>query len=220
MVLFPYSFHTQQPPHRPISESKPHEQCLISLEIRRLRRFPRSQVQDAHRVFSCVLVLVWGWCCCVLALVVFLVLVLASFLLVFVLFSCVFFSCFWSSFFSSFFLLWCSVFPDRFRSRPGSAGRSGSRGKCPCAPVQTWLVAGGPFRPDSARHGSTRIRIDKRRNMSKNINCSIMEQLIFRVASVRIRQGKAPHASASTAVESHARHDLELVAEQKISTAT
>ena len=191
MVLFPYSFHTQQPPHRPISESKPHEQCLISLEIRRLRRFPRSQVQDAHRVFSCVLVLVWGWCCCVLALVVFLVLVLASFLLVFVLFSCVFLSCFWSSFFSSFFLLRCSVFPDRFRSRP-----------------------------DSARHGSTRIRIDKRRNMSKNINCSIMEQLIFRVASVRIRQGMAPHASASTAVESHARHDLELVAEQKISTAT
>ena len=157
MVLFPYSFHTQQPPHRPISESKPHEQCLISLEIRRLRRFPRSQVQDAHRVFSCVLVLVWGWCCCVLALVVFLVLVLASFLLVFVLFSCVFLSCFWSSFFSSFFLLWCSVFPDRFRSRPGSAGRSGSRGKCPCVPVQTWPV----------------------------------------VLSVRIRQGMAPHASAS-----------------------
>ena len=157
MVLFPYSFHTQQPPHRPISESKPHEQCLISLEIRRLRRFPRSQVQDAHRIFSCVLVLVWGWCCCVLALVVFLVLVLASFLLVFVLVS--FFLVFGLL---SFLLSFCCGVPS-FRIGSG--------------PARVRQV--GPVRAESA------LALPCKRGWWPV------------VLSVRIRQGMAPHASAS-----------------------
>ena len=163
MVLFPYSFHTQQPPHRPISESKPHEQCLISLEIRRLRRFPRSQVQDAHRVFSCVLVLVWGvllLCSCSCCVSCVGVGFFSSCL-------CSFFLCL--SFLFLVFFLFFFLFVVVFRlsgSVPVPPGFGRSVRFARKVPLRSRAnVAGGPFRPDSARHGSTRIRIDKRRNM-------------------------------------------------------